>query len=95
MNVIDRKKLAIPTVHLNGTSKSGLLEPLLEAATALHRAQRRLANTGPNPRDYYVQGDRAFEIAREQHAERLRRLADITNEIADIAEGILDQGGRS
>jgi hypothetical protein len=47
--------LAIPTIHLNGTSQESLISGYLDAITALHHAGSVLARAAPNMRDYYVQ----------------------------------------
>ena len=78
--------IATPTVHLNGTSKAELLQGYLEAITALREASNKIGRAGPNARDYYVQGNDAFTKARDQHVARLTKLAEVQDELEQIAE---------
>jgi len=81
----------VPSVHLNGTSGDELLEQVTEASTAVRAAIRALDRAAPNARDYYVQGDDAFERARAEHAARYAKLQDVAAELYAIAEDISDQ----
>jgi hypothetical protein len=81
-------KLAIPTVHLNGTSRDTLVEALCEAQAALDQAGRKLAAAAPNGRDFYPQGPGAINVAMDQHEARMRKLREIVLEIEQIAEAI-------
>ena len=80
--------LAIPTVHMNGTSREALVEGLCEAVHALHEAGRKLAAAAPNGRDYYVQGSAATGVAMDQHEARMNKLREIITELETIAEAI-------
>jgi len=80
------KELQVPTVHLNGTGKDGLLKPLQEACRALTEACRALNATAPHGRDYYVQEDPdAFKKAREQYMARGRKLVEVMDELEALA----------
>lgn len=85
--------LAIPTVHLNGTSKEALLDQVYEAVEALHAAGRKLAAAAPNARDYYVQPNEAqpFTRAQTEHYARMTKLKEVIAELEQIGEGIVDQ----
>lgn len=84
--------LAIPTVHLNGTSATELLNQLRDAFTAVRQATEKLSKAAPHGRDYYVQNnDRAYALAREQHEQRVKALVDIANDLEAIAIGVQDQ----
>ena len=87
-------KLAIPTVHLNGTSKGELLRQLIDAINAIHTAEDKLAQACPNGRDYYVQGPSATALAMDQHAKRARALRSARDELEAIAEAVDEQGKR-
>jgi hypothetical protein len=52
--------LAVPTIHLNGTSRESLMEDLLGAYHALTEAIAALGRACPNGRDYYPQGNDAL-----------------------------------
>lgn len=83
--------LAIPTVHLNGTSGKELLAQLLRAYHAVREAERLLGAACPHNRDYYVQLGNHGQEAREQHASRMQRLHSVAVELETIAIAIQDQ----
>lgn len=78
--------LTMPTIHLNGTSRSELLEQQVVAIDAVRKAIDALQQASPNGRDYYVQGGHAFTAAREEHTSRLSRLVEVRKELEEIAE---------
>ena len=80
--------LAIPTVHLNGTSRESLLEQLTSASDAVYEAIKAVANACPNGRDYYTQSGNAIQEALRQHANRLHNLTAVRQELVEIAEAI-------
>ncbi len=80
--------LAIPTVHLNGTSRDELEEQSREAVFAIGAAIDAMRHVCPNDRDYFVQGPRAGMIAREQHRDRLTRLESVRQELENIFIGM-------
>lgn len=83
-------KLAVPTVHLNGTSRESLLEGYSEAIRALNRAETKMTAACPNARDYYVQDGPAFGIAMDQHTARMKKLREIISELEEIAVAVSD-----
>jgi hypothetical protein len=85
--------LAIPTVHLNGTSAGDLLNAIAAARTAVREAEEAMGRVCPNGRDYYPQGGAAIQEALRQHANRCHSLRAIYNEIGEIAEAIDAQTG--
>jgi len=80
--------MMIPTVHLNGTSKEGLIEQLCEASQAIELAYSALKRAVPNGRDYHPQGPDAIYKATEEHMDRLHRLDAIKKEIDDLTVAI-------
>ena len=56
----------LPTVHLNGTSRERLLADYHAAYKLLCAASDAFADIEFNARDYYVQGDYAFNAARTE-----------------------------
>ncbi len=80
--------LAIPTVHLNGTSREALLEGLCEAVHALHEAGSAMAKASPNMRDYYINGADAFIVAQDQHTARMDKIREVITELQTIAEAL-------
>lgn len=77
--------LAVPTIHMNGTPKAMLIEPICDAIDALHNAGSMLAKASPNARDYYLQGPEAFTLAANQHTERMNKLRQVIGELEQIA----------
>jgi hypothetical protein len=85
-----------PTVHLNGTSKTELLDQLGDAIDLLHDAGRALAKATPNGRDYYLQRpEGAINVAMAQHESRMSRLRSVINELEEILWHVDRQGNRS
>ncbi len=85
---------ATPTVHLNGSAFIDLMGTNLTALRALRIAVTALQSAAPNGRDYYVQGNTAYEAARKQHEVRLHRLADNIRELQEIIAAVGDQKKR-
>jgi hypothetical protein len=84
--------MQIPTLHINGTSKEGLLNPIREAAILISKARESFTNTCPHNRDYYPQGDNNYAAAREEW----RREGIKLNEVYDYLEKLfvaIDNGG--
>ncbi len=87
---MDSLKLTIPTIHLNGSSKESLVKDLKNAHTAIRNAIDALRETAPHGRDYYLQGDKAFEKARNEHCERVVKLEAVKKEIIHIYMKVAD-----
>jgi hypothetical protein len=83
-------ELVLPTIHMNGTSARCLLEGYMEARSAVMRASEAIQAIEFNARDYYPQGGNAFRVAQEQHVSRMKRLAEISDELLRIAEHVSD-----
>ena len=81
------KRLTRPIVHLNGTGIASLREQLSGAYLAIGAAQEALRNAAPNGRDYYLKPG-SFELAREEHRDRDRRLESVKDELTDLAHGL-------
>lgn len=90
---MNTKGLAIPTVHLNGTSADGLLEQLCDACNAIRDAEAALREAAPHGRDYYLQEPalNQFQVAQTQHFARLVKLAEVRAELEQIAEAVDEQ----
>ena len=80
--------LAVPSVHINGTSKQALLEDLTHAGHAIVQAISALQMVAPHGRDYYPQGSDALRVATSEHLARIQKLQDILSEIAYIADKV-------
>jgi hypothetical protein len=85
------RKLTIPTVHMNGTQAAVLVQQIKDARRAVRDAIVALEGMDPNGRDYYPQGEGAYERARREHTARIAALAGISAELAYIHEEIVDQ----
>lgn len=79
-----------PTIHLNGTSRDNLAEPLEQARTAVRKAIEAVQATAPNGRDYYPQGPDAIRTATIEHGNRLNYLQIVDRELAELHEHVLD-----
>lgn len=86
--------LIIPTVHLNGTNHNDLCEQWYNSYRSIGDAITTLTQNGPNARDYYVQGNEAYRLARDQHVNRVKRLQAVQAELLSIFEGVDDQRTR-
>jgi hypothetical protein len=78
--------IAMPTIHINGTSAQALFDANLTAVQAVEHAIDTLAQAAPNGRDYYVQGPDAFRRAQQEHDARQRLLNRIAMELTQIAD---------
>jgi hypothetical protein len=80
--------MMIPTIHLNGTSPSSLFDDLMDAINAIRQAEEAVAKTAPSARDYYPQGPQAIGIATKEHSIRLEKLAQVREELEQIADTV-------
>ncbi|HET6927454.1 MAG TPA: hypothetical protein VFI48_11460 [Hyphomicrobiaceae bacterium] len=78
-----------PTVHLNGTARSDLLDGYLRARTELVQARHALYDAAPNGRDYYVQGPDAITKARDEHLARIAKIEDVIADIEALCERLV------
>ena len=67
----------LPTIHLNGTGATSLLDEYSEAMRALENLRAAMASATCNARDFYPQGDNAWSDARYERAEVLAKISDI------------------
>jgi hypothetical protein len=88
----DFATIAIPSVHMNGTSKRELLDQYIAAIRALRNATEIMAKGGPHGRDYYVQGSDAINVAIAQHRVRLQKVNAVADELEAIALEVQSQG---
>jgi hypothetical protein len=81
----ETEKLAVPTVHLNGTSKADLLEQQAKAREKINETLLALQEASPHPRDYYVQGTEIWNLAVKQHQARVKRFQQTYDELMQIS----------
>ena len=82
--------MALPTVHLNGTSREELVSLRLDAVDAIRQAVVALRKAAPHARDYYVQDPNTYQAAREVWEARQDRLEDVAEELRSEALEIQD-----
>jgi hypothetical protein len=88
-------KLAVPVVHLNGTGKTGLVDPIRAAYSLCEDLLKALSETAPHMRDYYVAITKTpslYEDARAQYRARVQAVANIQDELEVLATAIQQQG---
>lgn len=83
--------IALPTIHMNGTSKRMLLEGYDDAQFAIKNAQEVISKIEFNARDYYPQGPGAWTQAVKERTEILRKLEEARDYLLKHIEHIYDQ----
>jgi len=85
--------MIVPTIHLNGTSGTELLEQVTDAGQAIYEAVKVLQKAFPHARDYYVQPDypAEFEQARKEWEARREHLMVVYRELEDLAGKISNE----
>lgn len=83
--------MTAPTIHLNGTSGPVLIEQNRAARVALRTALDVLQEARPHGRDYYTQAAGAYERAKDEHLDRMRRLESIIDELEEIENAICER----
>lgn len=79
-----------PTIHLNGTSREELQKQLETAVTALTTTLQALTDATPHARDYYPQGNNAWQEALNEHRERYNSLVRVRDELMMLLEYVVD-----
>lgn len=72
----------LPTIHLNGTGARSLAAEYHEVYRAINRACEALADATCNARDFYPQGNGAYQQARKERDDAFLKL----KEVRDLAE---------
>lgn len=83
--------MALPTVHLNGTSRDELVSLRLDVVDAIRVAVVALRKAAPHARDYYVQSPEAYRMARTVWEARQDALENVAEELRSEALDIQDQ----
>jgi hypothetical protein len=81
----------LPTIHLNGTSAKSLVREYRAVSDALEAASKALEAATCNARDFYLQGDDAWQRARKEREEAFAKLA----EVQTYAEAWLDHASQA
>jgi len=82
--------MIIPSIHLNGTSGEDLFEQNLAVVNVLFDALEKMQMACPNARDYYPQGDAAFNVAMEEWQSRMDAVKTVREEFVKIMNAIDD-----
>jgi hypothetical protein len=80
--------ITIPTIHLNGSSKQFLIDQWSKTMEMLRLSMDCMRDCTPNGRDYYPQGEGVTEKARDEHADRSRKIQEVHDELMQIAIGV-------
>lgn len=80
-----------PTIHMNGTSASDLIDQQLAVVKAARELRRALARAAPNGRDFYPQGDDALREARKAYDVEAAQVVSIISNHEAILEALVDQ----
>ena len=73
------REITLPTIHLNGNSRRALLSQYQKVHNPLLKAWDAMTQIQFHPRDYYVQGDTAWDAADKERTEvytDLRKIID-------------------
>jgi hypothetical protein len=76
----------LPTIHLNGTSAQNLSAEYYAALKSIQEASNALVNATCNQRDFYPQGDGAWEKARAERSDMFLYLATVEQYLSAWAE---------
>ena len=77
--------MTLPTINLNGTAPTELLEQQIQVVHDLRLTLSSLAESAPHGRDYPVE-DSYWRAAREEHFARVAKVREIMLEVESIAE---------
>lgn len=79
--------MKLPTINLNGTSPSDLLEQQAEVLLSMRVALDKLYLAAPHGRDH-LNGD--WSVAKQEHFARINKIRDVMVEVEIIAEHCSD-----
>lgn len=77
-----------PTIHSNGDTRKTLKDGMADAYKAVGKAIDAMSGMTPNGRNYYTQGEKAFEVAREDYMNMVKKLVDVRTEILATYQAI-------
>lgn len=76
----------LPTIHLNGTGAKNLFDEYYSALKSIRKAEEALVAATCNQRDFYPQGDTAWQKARSERAEMFLHLQMVQEYLSTWAE---------
>lgn len=74
----------IPTVHMNGDTRQGLIDQHMAVYRAAGKLLTALYESGPNGRNYYPQGPDAIYYAGKEHRARCESVEKIKADMETI-----------
>jgi len=77
----------LPIIHMNGTSANMLLEDYVTALASIRQARQDIGGIEFHSRDYYVKNG-AWQVAREERNEMLKKLDEVEKDLENIATHI-------
>ena len=80
--------VAVPCVHLNGTSAGELLEQLENAVEAVRALTVALNRAAPNGRDYYVYSPNQTQRAIKEHCLRQEKVLEVAAELVMMRDHV-------
>lgn len=81
----------LPTVHMNGTSAKMLREGWEKLYVSLYAVQDAAKAMEFNARDYYPQGNHAWEAARDELSEMLQSVDAVRVKVEAVLMAINEQ----
>lgn len=85
-------KVTLPTLHLNGTGAASLQREYHAVLKALNNVSDALAQATCHPRDFYPQGDGAWEQARAERDKAFENLREVQEYVEQWLTHIHDSG---
>ena len=83
-------KTALPTIHLNGSSRKDLFEGYYSAYRKLKEAAEEFNKVEFNARDYYVQGDAHWSEAQQQRRKHQDAMRETLKYLEEHVIHLLD-----
>jgi hypothetical protein len=80
------EKMTLPTIHTNGTSARELARGYSNARLAVQEAIEILSKVEFNARDYYPQGQDAWNAAVRERSDTFDKLRSVTGELYALEE---------
>jgi len=84
-----KKKIALPSVHLNGSGRIPLFEQHHKAYMAIQEAIVAMREATPHDRDYYVQGPDVGPQSRREHLARIEALEGVLDDVGRIWQSLM------
>ena len=88
------KKITLPTIHSNGTSREMLLNPWKEVSKKIKELEDCLEKVEFNGRDYYLR-EGSFDEARKEMGEMYQNLKQVKEYCDGMLFGIFDGGHKT